>query len=46
MRITLPTAITLFRIAMIPLFVLVFYLPFTWANIAATAIFAVASVRR
>jgi len=43
MRITLPTAITLFRIALIPLFVLVFYLPFGWANIVATVIFAVAS---
>jgi CDP-diacylglycerol--glycerol-3-phosphate 3-phosphatidyltransferase len=44
MRVTLPTAITLFRIALIPLFVIVFYLPFTWANIASTAIFAVASI--
>jgi CDP-diacylglycerol--glycerol-3-phosphate 3-phosphatidyltransferase len=43
MRITLPTAITLFRIALIPLFVIVFYLPFSWANIAATAIFVVAA---
>ncbi|MDH3763110.1 MAG: CDP-diacylglycerol--glycerol-3-phosphate 3-phosphatidyltransferase [Gammaproteobacteria bacterium] len=43
MKVTLPTAITLFRIALIPLFVLVFYLPFSWANIAATALFAVAS---
>ena len=44
MRITLPTLITLFRILLIPLFVVVFYLPFWWANIAATAIFIVASV--
>jgi CDP-diacylglycerol---glycerol-3-phosphate 3-phosphatidyltransferase len=44
MRLTLPTAITLFRIALIPLFVIVFYLPFSWANIAAAAIFALASV--
>lgn len=43
MKITLPTAITLFRIALIPLFVLVFYLPFGWANVVATIIFAVAS---
>ena len=43
MQVTLPTAITLFRIGLIPLFVLVFYLPFSWANIVATAIFAVAS---
>jgi CDP-diacylglycerol--glycerol-3-phosphate 3-phosphatidyltransferase len=44
MRVTLPTAITLFRIALIPLFVIVFYLPFSWANIAATAIFVVAAL--
>jgi CDP-diacylglycerol--glycerol-3-phosphate 3-phosphatidyltransferase len=44
MHLTLPTAVTLFRIALIPLFVIVFYLPFSWANIAAAAIFALASV--
>ncbi len=44
MQLTLPTAITLFRVALIPLFVIVFYLPFGWANVAAAAIFAVASV--
>lgn len=44
MKITLPTAITLFRIALIPLFVVVFYLPFSWANVAATLIFAIASI--
>jgi len=43
MQVTLPTAVTLFRIALIPLFVLVFYLPFSWANIVAAAIFALAS---
>jgi CDP-diacylglycerol--glycerol-3-phosphate 3-phosphatidyltransferase len=44
MKITLPTTVTLFRVALIPLFVVVFYLPFSWANIAATSIFFVASV--
>ena len=44
MKVTLPTAITLFRIALIPLFVLIFYLPFGWSNIVATAIFAFASL--
>ena len=43
MKLTLPTAITLFRIALIPLFVVVFYLPFAWANLAAATIFAIAS---
>ena len=44
MRMTLPTAITLFRIALIPLFVVVFYLPHSWANVVATLIFAVAGL--
>ena len=44
MKITLPTAITLFRVALIPLFVVVFYLPFSWTNVAATSIFFVASI--
>ncbi len=44
MKINPPTALTLIRIVLIPLFVLVFYLPFEWANIAATVIFVVACV--
>ena len=44
MKLTLPTFVTLFRIALIPLFVVVFYLPFGWANIAATVIFVLASI--
>ena len=44
MHLTLPTAITLFRIVLIPLFVIVFYLPFSWTNIAGAAIFFVACV--
>jgi CDP-diacylglycerol--glycerol-3-phosphate 3-phosphatidyltransferase len=44
MHLTLPTTITLFRIALIPLFIVVFYLPFTWANEAACAIFVLAAV--
>ena len=44
MKITLPTAVTLLRIALIPLFVLVFYLPFDWSNIAASAVFFVICV--
>ena len=44
MKITLPTVITLLRIALIPLFVIVFYLPFAWVNIAAAAIFFVICV--
>ena len=44
MRITVPTSITFFRIGLIPLFVIVFYLPFPWANVVATAIFGLASI--
>jgi CDP-diacylglycerol--glycerol-3-phosphate 3-phosphatidyltransferase/cardiolipin synthase len=44
MHMTLPTTITLLRIALIPLFVIVFYLPFGWTNIACAAIFFVACV--
>ena len=44
MKVTIPTAITLFRIGLIPLFVIVFYLPFPWADFAAAGIFAFASI--
>ena len=44
MKITIPTAVTLFRIGLIPLFVVVFYLPFPWADLAAAGIFAFASI--
>ena len=44
MQLTLPTAITLFRIALIPLFVVVFYLPFRWVNEVAFAIFVLAAL--
>lgn len=44
MIITIPTAVTFFRIALIPIFVLVFYLPFGWSNVAAASIFALASI--
>src|SRR6476469_8224461 len=43
MRITVPTGLTLLRIVLIPVLALVFYLPYAWTNIAATAIFAFAS---
>ena len=44
MKVTVPTAITLFRIGLIPLFVVVFYLPFAWSNLAAAVIFGIASI--
>lgn len=39
-----PNGLTFFRIALIPLFVIVFYLPYTWSYIGAASIFAVAGI--
>jgi CDP-diacylglycerol---glycerol-3-phosphate 3-phosphatidyltransferase len=44
MRLTLPTILTLFRIALLPVMVIVFYAPFNGANIAASAIFVAAAL--
>ena len=44
MKLTIPTWLTLLRMLMIPLLVLVFYLPFSWTNLAAAVIFALAAV--
>ncbi|MET0225594.1 MAG: CDP-diacylglycerol--glycerol-3-phosphate 3-phosphatidyltransferase [Dokdonella sp.] len=44
MRITIPTALTLFRIALLPVMVVVFYAGFRGANIAAAAIFVAAAL--
>ena len=45
MPLNLPNLITLFRIIMIPVFVVAFYLPdFSWKHLLVTAIFFVASV--
>ncbi|GAB4348820.1 MAG: CDP-diacylglycerol--glycerol-3-phosphate 3-phosphatidyltransferase [Gammaproteobacteria bacterium] len=40
----IPNTLTLIRIASIPVFVVVFYLPFSWSNDVATAIFAFAAL--
>ena len=44
MKLTVPTMLTLLRIGLIPVLVLVFYLPYNWTNFAAAAIFAFASI--
>ena len=44
MTLTLPTVLTLLRILLIPVLVLVFYLPYGWTNFASAAIFAFAAV--
>lgn len=41
---TLANQLTLVRIVLIPLFVVVFYLPFEWAHFASAMIFSVAAI--
>ncbi len=43
MKLTVPTLLTLARIVMIPVLVLVFYLPYKWSNFASAAVFALAA---
>jgi len=40
----IPNLLTLLRIVLIPVFVLVFYLPFGWARLACALVFALAAV--
>lgn len=42
MQFTIPTLLTLLRIALIPVFVVVFYLPVSWANELTTLLFVLA----
>ena len=44
MKMTIPTMLTLLRILLIPVLVVVFYLPYRWTNFAAAFVFAFASV--
>jgi CDP-diacylglycerol--glycerol-3-phosphate 3-phosphatidyltransferase len=44
MKLTVPTILTLMRILLIPVLVLVFYLPWKWTNFAAAFVFILASV--
>ncbi len=43
MTITIPTMLTLIRIALVPVLVLFFYLPFDWSNLACTVVFVLAA---
>ncbi len=42
MRFTIPNLLTLLRLILIPVFVVVFYLPYQWAPVAAAMVFWVA----
>jgi len=41
---TIPNILTVLRIAIIPVLVLVFYLPFPWSNVVSTALFGLAAL--
>ena len=44
MPLNLPNLLTLFRIALIPVLVVVFYLPYPWTNFAAALVFAIGAI--
>jgi CDP-diacylglycerol--glycerol-3-phosphate 3-phosphatidyltransferase len=44
MKLTTPTLLTLLRIALVPVLVLLFYIPYTWSNLACVVIFVLAAV--
>ena len=44
MKLTIPTMLTLARIVMIPVLVVVFYLPYAWTSFAAAAVFGLAAI--
>ena len=44
MQLTLPTALTLGRLVLVPVLVLLFYLPFEWARPAAASAFALGGI--
>ena len=43
MKLTVPTMLTLLRIAMIPVLVAIYYLDYRWSNVAATVVFVAAA---
>lgn len=40
----IPNLLTVLRVLLIPVFILLFYLPFSWSYLASSAVFALASV--
>ena len=39
----IPNLLTVLRVLLIPVFILLFYLPFSWSYLAASAVFAIAA---
>lgn len=44
MQWTIPNILTVLRVALIPVLVVVFYLPFPWTHLATTALFGLAAI--
>jgi CDP-diacylglycerol--glycerol-3-phosphate 3-phosphatidyltransferase len=44
MKLTTPTILTLLRIALVPVLVVLFYVPYAWSNLACVVIFVLAAV--
>lgn len=44
MTLNIPTLLTLLRIVLIPIFVILFYLPVPWANLATAGVFTLAAI--
>ncbi|HEC30349.1 MAG TPA: CDP-diacylglycerol--glycerol-3-phosphate 3-phosphatidyltransferase [Gammaproteobacteria bacterium] len=44
MKLNFPTILTLSRIAVIPVFIVIYYLPVDWSNVVCTALFILAAV--
>lgn len=44
MTMTLPTILTLMRIALVPVLVVLFYVPYGWSNLASVIVFVLAAV--
>ena len=44
MHLTVPNMLTLLRIALVPVLVLFFYLPYYWSNMACVVIFVLAAI--
>jgi len=44
MKMTIPTILTLLRIALVPVLVVLFYLPYHWSNVSCVVIFVLAAI--